>query len=344
MLSPELLPLVIAHRGASGYRPEHSRAAYLLAISMGADAVEPDLVASRDGVLVVRHENEISGTTDVSERPEFADRQCTRSVDGQTVTGWFTEDFTWAELSTLRVRERLPQVRPGNTRWDGEEPILRFRDLLALVDAAPRRVGVVAEIKHATHFASLGLPLDELFAAELAAAGWLADDRLMIESFEQSVLHRIRARGVVAPLIYLFEDSGTAVDEHARHGDAAPSYAQQLAELVSFSDMIEGISVPKGMLVHEASGQLHDTGLVQRAHDAGLRILCWTLRPENRFLPAGLRTGKAGGTTGRWRDEWSAIMRTGVDGVFADHPDLAITVRRELPEAVSEADPTIGEP
>ena len=161
------VPLIIGHRGASGYRPEHTRAAYELAFRLGADAVEPDIVATRDGVLVLRHENEISGTTDVASRPEFADRRTTKLIDGARLTGWFTEDFTWAELSTLRAVERLPQVRQASATFDGLEPILRLSDLLGIIDDASgqRQRIMVAELKHATYFESIGLPLDELFAA-----------------------------------------------------------------------------------------------------------------------------------------------------------------------------------
>jgi glycerophosphoryl diester phosphodiesterase len=129
-------PLLIGHRGAPGYRPEHTASSYRLAFAMGVDAVEPDVVATADGVLVLRHENEISGTTDVADRPEFADRRTTKRVDGARLTGWFTEDFTWAELTTLRCRERIPALRPGSAEHNDTEPILRLSDLLDLVEEA----------------------------------------------------------------------------------------------------------------------------------------------------------------------------------------------------------------
>jgi len=178
------VPLIIGHRGASGYRPEHTRAAYELAFRLGADAVEPDIVATRDGVLVLRHENEISGTTDVASRPEFADRRANKLIDGARLTGWFTEDFTWAELSTLRAVERLPQVRQASATFDGLEPILRLSDLLGIIDDASgqRQRIMVAELKHATYFESIGLPLDELFASEVS--GWASDENLIVECFE----------------------------------------------------------------------------------------------------------------------------------------------------------------
>ena len=168
---PRRTPLVIGHRGAPAYRPEHSRSSYDLAFAMGVDAVEPDVVVSKDGVLVVRHENEISGTTDVADRPEFADRRATKMIDGAELTGWFTEDFTWDELSTLRCRERLPKLRPSSATFDDEQPVLRLRDVLDLVRAASleqgRELGVVLEIKHATYFSSIGWDVAALVAAEL---------------------------------------------------------------------------------------------------------------------------------------------------------------------------------
>ncbi|MBS1674649.1 MAG: glycerophosphodiester phosphodiesterase, partial [Actinobacteria bacterium] len=203
-------PLVIGHRGAPGYRPEHTESSYRLAFAMGVDAVEPDVVATSDGVLVIRHENEISGTTDVAEHPEFAARRTTRVIDGESLTGWFTEDFTWAELATLRCRERLPLLRPHSAGFDDEEPILRLADMLALVERASaeqaRRIGVVLEIKHATHFAQAGHDLAALVERDLRAAGWAAGERpLWIESFEQTVLADLRARGVVGRYVFLLE-------------------------------------------------------------------------------------------------------------------------------------------
>lgn len=331
-LPPATRPLVIAHRGASGYRPEHSLAAYDLAIDLGVDAVEPDIVATGDGVLVLRHENEISGTTDVASRTEFADRRTTKLIDGQKLTGWFTEDFTWLELQTLRVRERLPKLR--GRAFDGEEGILRLTDLIDLLDARGG-VGMVAEIKHASYFASIGLPLDELVAAELSGAGWENDPRLTVECFETTVLGQLRDRGIVARYVFLLESSGAPADEVAMHGrDARPFSAYLtdpgLAELTASG--IDGISVDKRLLLlPDADGRVTGTtDLVARAHAAGLLVYCWTLRAENNFLPKNMR--RAGGPRefGAWREEFELIMRTGLDGVFADQPDLAIEVRAGL--------------
>lgn len=322
-------PLVIGHRGASGYRPEHTAAAYELAIALGADAVEPDIVASRDGVLVLRHENEIGGTTDVASRPEFAERRTMKTIDGAEVTGWFTEDFDWAELATLRALERLPKLRPHGATFDGRFAMLRLRDLFDLLDAAgpatERPVRMVAELKHAGYFAGIGLPLDELFAEETRRAGWGGDGRLVVECFERSALDAVAARGVLADRVYLIEASGSAPDQLARHGDAAPSYADELAgdgldRLAAGADgePVQGISVDKSLILAPGGA-----ALVGCAHDAGLRVFTWTARPENRFLTPRYRRGDEDAAWGDWRGEFRELVATGVDGLFADHPDLA---------------------
>lgn len=332
-------PIVIGHRGASGYRPEHTRSAYELAFALGADAVEPDIVATRDGVLVVRHENEISGTTDVASRAEFADRRATKLIDGKELTGWFTEDFTWPELSTLRARERIPEIRRSSATFDGRFPILRLRDVFEIIDRAAehekRAFGMVAEIKHATYFDSIGLPLDELFAEEVNAAGWNgADGRLTIESFEQGVLDGIYARGIYGKRVYLIEARGKPFDQVARLGAKAPHYADYLtgAGLYGLSGRVDGISVDKSLILEtdEAGRVLGASDLVDQAHAAGLEIYCWTLRPENRFLAKSFRRGRLKADYGDWLTEFRTIMRTGIDGVFVDHPDLAVMVRDEL--------------
>ena len=333
-------PIVIGHRGASGYRPEHTRSAFNLAFALGADDVEPDLVATRDGVLVIRHENEISGTTDVATHTEFAARRAEKLVDGKPITGWFTEDFTWEELSTLRARERVPALRQSNTTFDDQQPILRLRDLFDLVDAAAeqadRTLGIVAEIKHATYFAGLGLPLPELFAAEVSAAGWNTD-RLTVESFEPSVLAQVRAQGVRGKRIFLLEDEGHPVDQLAEYGAGALSYADYLttdglASLAAGPDRVDGISVPKSLILEtDAAGEvIGASALVDAAHAAGLEIYSWTLRPENKFLAKTFRSGTRKGDFGHWQSEFRVILGSGIDGVFADHPDLAVHVRDSL--------------
>jgi glycerophosphoryl diester phosphodiesterase len=320
-------PLVIGHRGASGYRPEHTAAAYELAITLGADAIEPDIVPTKDGVLVLRHENEISGTTDVARRSEFADRRTTRRINGVTLTGWFTEDFTWAELATLRATERLPQLRQPSASFDGTQPLLRLRDLLDLLDAGSERsgrpIGLVAEIKHPTYFGSIGLPLDELVAAELA--GWDDGERITVECFEQSVLRQVRERGVSGRLVYLLEARGSAPDLVARFGRRALPYSEQLTEagLARLAREVDGVSVDKSRLIVRAQdGSATTTSLVADAHAAGLQVFVWTLRPENRFLIAPHRRGASPRDWGDWLTEFRMIIDTGVEGIFVDHPDL----------------------
>jgi glycerophosphoryl diester phosphodiesterase len=336
-----LQPRIIGHRGASGYRPEHTRSAYELAFALGADAVEPDIVATRDGILVLRHENEISTTTDVASRSEFAGRRTTKSIDGTRLTGWFTEDFTWAELSTLRARERIPEVRVSSATFDGRYPMLRLRDLFDLIDdttgGAHGALGMVAEIKHATYFESIGLPLDELFAAEVRAAGWdSGNGRLTIESFELDFLAKIGNHGVRGKRIFLVEEKGRPFDQVDQHGARATKYADYLTQhgLYQLAESVDGVSVNKSLILQtDAIGNvLGVTDLVDQAHAAGLDIYCWTLRPENRFLAKSFRRGRLKAQFGDWQSEFRLIMGSGIDGVFADHPDLVASLRDELPD------------
>ena len=326
---PRRSPLVIGHRGAPGYRPEHSRSSYELAFAMGVDAVEPDVVASKDGVLVLRHENEISGTTDVADHPEFADRRTTKRIDGVSLTGWFTEDFTWAELATLRTRERLPKIRRSSATFDDAQPILRLVDLLELVRRASiehgREIGVVLEVKHATYFERIGLDLVPLIERDLRETGW-ADGALplIVEAFESTVLARLKSAGIAASFIYLIEAAGKPFDLVASLGKAAPAYADAVTArgLDRLAGTVDGISVNKRMLLAS------DTTLVADAHARGLRVFTWTCRPENTFLSAPFRAGGGKAAFGDYESEWGVIARTGVDGVFVDHPDLGVAFFR----------------
>ncbi|MFJ6679733.1 glycerophosphodiester phosphodiesterase family protein [Microbacterium sp. NPDC091382] len=317
-------PLVIGHRGAPGYRPEHTVASYELALDLGVDAVEPDVVFSKDGVAVIRHENEIGSTTDVADHPEFASRRVTKEVDGVSRTGWFVEDFTWDELATLRCRERLPHLRPRSAEFDDRHPILRLRELLDLVTSAGEReartVGVVLEVKHATYFASLGYDVAGLLAAELQDAGWNSGARqLVVESFEQRILHRMRDRGIRARYIYLLEAEGRAADLLAAQGSDAPTYAEQLTKdgLGRLGREVDGISLDKRII-------LEQPGIVADAHRRGLDVYTWTCRPENAFLSSEFRRGPDAESFGDWEGEWQRIADAGVDGVFVDHPDLGV--------------------
>ena len=325
-------PLVIAHRGASGYRPEHTAAAYQLAITLGADAVEPDLVASSDGVLVVRHENEISGTTDVASHPEFADRRTTKTVDGASLTGWFTEDFTWAELATLRARERLVKTRPANTKFDGTQGILRLTDLIDILNNAGRPIVMVAELKHATYFERLGLPLEPAFATEIAR--WAKPGNLIVESFEAGALAKIQELDVPGRVTFLADAAGAPADEIARFGADARPYADYLTDagFARLAAEVDGVSVDKALLLEtdEGGSVTGTTDLVERARSAGLEVFTWTLRAENQFLERNFRHGMRARELGDWRKEFELIMRTGVDAVFADQPDLALRVRATL--------------
>ncbi|MBO0981771.1 glycerophosphodiester phosphodiesterase family protein [Microbacterium sp. SD291] len=326
---PRKSPLVIGHRGAPGYRPEHSRSSYELALAMGVDAVEPDVVATKDGVLVVRHENEISGTTDVAEHPEFADRKTTKRVDGQALTGWFTEDFTWAELSTLRGRERLPEVRLSSATFDGSQAILRLIDVLDIVRAGSaehgREIGVVLEIKHATYFASIGLDLAPLIERDLRASGW-ADGELplIIECFESTILGQLKQRGIAASYVYLIEASGRPYDLLVAQGKQALTYKATVAPagLDGLVGKVDGVSVNKRMLLAKGST------IVADAHARGLKVFTWTARPENAFLAAEFRGAGGRSAYGDYEAEWGVIARTGVDGVFVDHPDLGVSFFR----------------
>jgi len=322
---PRKSPLVIGHRGAPGYRPEHSRSSYELALAMGVDAVEPDIVATKDGVLVVRHENEISGTTDVAEHPEFADRKTTKRVDGQALTGWFTEDFTWDELSTLRVRERLPEVRATSASFDGAQKILRLIDVLDIVRDGSvehgREIGVVLEVKHATYFASIGIDLAPLIERDLRAAGW-ADGELplVIECFESTILGDLRARGIAASYIYLIESTGRPYDLLVAQGKHALTYKATVEPkgLNGLIGKVDGISVSKKMLL------VRGNTIVADAHARGLTVFTWTCRPENGFLAPEFRGAGGKGDIGDYEAEWAVIARSGVDGVFVDHPDLGV--------------------
>lgn len=322
---PRKSPLVIGHRGAPGYRPEHTRSSYELAMAMGVDAVEPDVVATSDGVLVVRHENEISGTTDVAERPEFEDRQTTKSVDGHRITGWFTEDFTWAELKTLRCRERLPEVRGTSASFDGQQRMLRLTEVLDLVRAGSlehgREIGVVLEVKHATHFAGIGLDLAPLIERDLRASGW-ADGALplVIESFESTVLGQLRERRIAASYIYLIEATGRPHDLFSVHGRAARTYRSTVSPegLDELIGRVDGVSANKRMLLSRGSR------IVPDAHARGLRVFTWTCRPENAFLASDYRSPGGPAEFGHYEEEWAVIADSGVDGVFVDHPDLGV--------------------
>jgi glycerophosphoryl diester phosphodiesterase len=323
VLRPWTFPLIIAHRGASGLRPEHTLAAYALAIEQGADVIEPDLVPTRDGVLVARHENEIGGTTDVAARPAFAHRRTTKVIDAKPVTGWFTEDFTLAELKTLRARERLPELRPGNAAYDGRFEVPTFAEVIALAKAAAARtgrtIGIYPETKHPTYFAKLGLGTDLPLLAGLRAAGWdSADAPVFIQSFEVANLRRL-ARLTRVRLIQLTDGDGGPAD------GAEPSYAAMTAPegLRRIADYAWGIGPNKSQLFTDAA----PTSLVADAHAAGLGVHPWTYRAENQFLPPAFRRGGGQGDGGDVGGEIAAALRLGIDGFFTDYPAVGFAAR-----------------
>ena len=323
-------PLVIAHRGASGYRPEHTLAAYKVAISMGADYIEPDLVSTKDGVLVARHENEISGTTDVADHPEFADRRATKSIDGRSTTGWFTEDFTLDELKTLRAKERLPDVRPVNTRYDGRYEVPTFDEVLDLVARESQRrgevIGVYPETKHPSYFDSIGLSLETPLVDALTRHHLNRPNaRVFIQSFETGNLRRLSVL-VKVPIVQLVDASGAPYDL-ASSGDPR-TYAdlitpQGLAEISTYAD---GIGAAKDLVLPRdgAGNATQPTHLVDNAHERGLLVHVWTLRDENRFMAENFRRGTDPNAKGDAIAEYQAFFDAGVDGVFSDYADTAV--------------------
>ncbi|MDR7382021.1 esterase-like activity of phytase family protein [Promicromonospora iranensis] len=319
---------VVGHRGASGYRPEHTLAAYETAINQCVDYIEPDVVSTKDGVLVARHENEIGGTTDVAAHPEYADRRTTRTIDGARITGWFTEDFTLAELRTLRAKERLPQVRPQNTPFDGLYQVPTLDEVLDLArnsrtcDGAP--VGVYPETKHPTYFDSIGLSLEEPLVRELRRNGFdRADAPVIVQSFEVGNLQDLDEMTDVR-LAQLVSSSGAPYDLVAA-GDPR-TYAdlvtrRGLREIAGYAD---GIGAEKNVLIpRNADGTLRaPSPVIRDAHRAGLEVHAWTFRRENQFLAADFRSSTDPNGIGDMVGEVQVFLEAGLDGFFTDNPDL----------------------
>lgn len=296
--------LVIAHRGASGERPEHTIESYRLAIEEGADYIEPDLVMTRDGVLVARHENEIGGTTDVAQHPEYAARRRTQSIDGETITGWFTEDFTVAEIKTLRARERLPELRPQNRAFDGQFLVPTFDEILQLVTQANRQrspaanVGVYPETKHPAHFAGLGLPLEQAVLDSLQRFEYAAEGSpVFIQSFDPENLRQLRGMTRL-PLLQLLE--------------------HELGDLAEIANYADGIGIAKSLASAEG---------VRAAHAVNLKVHVWTFRAENAFLPDDLKFGDAPAAHGDLDAEIRRFLGLGIDGFFVDFPAIGVRVR-----------------
>jgi glycerophosphoryl diester phosphodiesterase len=317
-------PIVIAHRGACGYRPEHTIEGYRLAIRMGADFIEPDLVSTRDGVLVARHENEISCTTDVADHAEFADRFTTKTIESEDVSGWFTEDFDLDELKTLRAKERLPAVRPRNARYDGRFEVPTFDEILDLVRLEGRRrgvmVGVAAETKNPSYFASIGLALERPLGASLKRHRLHHPKApVFVQSFEPGHLYDLGS-WLDVPLVQLVDMCGPAYDLLVSRGG--------VAEIASYADVI---SVSKEMVLPRLDDGTAGTpsGFVDEAHSAGVDVHVWTLRAENRYMATSFRRGSEPTARGHASAEALAFFDSGVDGVVTDHTDTALAARHE---------------
>ncbi|MGY1673613.1 glycerophosphodiester phosphodiesterase family protein [Geodermatophilus sp. SYSU D00710] len=316
----------MGHRGACAYRPEHTLASYELAIDMGADLVEPDIVVSRDGALVARHENELSRTTDVATRPEFADRRTTRRVGRKRRTGWFAEDFTLEELRTLRAVERRPDLRPLNTAYDGRFGIVTLEEIVELVrrrSTPQRQVRVLAELKKPTWSAEHGQPMAELVAAELRRLDAASPDGpVVLQSFDAGALRRLRADlGDDGPTMFQLVDDAACDDHLVTNAGlrAVSTYAQGIAPCID-----------RLLLRDEEESLTGVSDLVRRAHSAGLRVVPWTLAAENAFLPRQLRRGEDPAAAGDALSAARLLLALGVDGVITDNPDVVVAARAEL--------------
>ncbi|MCC5634840.1 glycerophosphodiester phosphodiesterase [Nostoc sp. CHAB 5844] len=317
-------PIIIAHRGASGYRPEHTLAAYELAINFGAEYIEPDLVSTRDGVLIARHENEISQTTDVANHPEFAQRQTTKIIDGESKTGWFTEDFTLDEIKRLRAKERIPQIRQQNTIYDGLFEIPTFTEIIELVkNHSPigRTIGIYPETKHPSYFKSINLALEETLLETLQANGYQGENApIFIQSFEVKNLQYL-AQKTSLPLVQLINITGKPFD-FVVSGDVH-TYADlvTISELKEIAKYAKAIGIHKDILVpRDNTNKLQSpTSLVNNAHAVGLQVHVWTFRNEDCFLPLDFQ--------GNPQAEYELFFSLGIDGVFSDFSDTALMVR-----------------
>jgi len=329
-------PLVIGHRGAAGYRPEHTLASYELAARLGADFMEPDVVITKDGVLVCRHEPEIGGTTNVADHPEFADRRTTKQLDGVATTGWFAEDFTLAELRTLRAVERLPAVRQENTMYDGRFPIPTLQEALNLrkdlSQQLGREIGVYPETKHPTYFQKAGLPLEARLLAILRRNGLNRPDApVYVQSFEITNLQQLRALGLRTPVVQLLSATGAPYDLVVA-GDSR-TYADLItpAGLRTIAGYSNGIGPDKSLVIpRHSDGSLGDpTPLVDDSHAADLVVHPFTFRAENTFLPADLRRGSVASDFGKAFDEQVAFLKAGIDGMFTDQADITVIARAD---------------
>jgi len=327
--------LVVGHRGASGYRPEHTLASYEVAARLGADYIEPDLVVTKDKVLIARHEPEIGGTTDVAAHPEFAERKKTKPLDGVAITGWFAEDFTLAELRTLRAKERIPAIRQHNTLYDGRYQVPTFQEVIDLSKRLTRElgrpIGIYPETKHPTYFQQQGLALEPLLVEALNRNGLNhAGAKAFVQSFEVSNLKALKNE-LHVPLVQLLSATGAPYDFMAK-GDPR-TYADLvtpdgLREIASYAD---GLGPAKDQVIpRDSTGRLgQPTGLVRDAHNAGLKVHPYTFRAENSFLPLEYRSTTNPADYGNLLAEIDTYRKAGVDGLFTDNPDVAVAYRAE---------------
>ncbi|MFL6622011.1 MAG: glycerophosphodiester phosphodiesterase [Sulfurifustaceae bacterium] len=329
-------PIVIAHRGASGYVPEHTLAAYAIAMLQGADFIEPDLVITKDGQLIARHDNVLDVTTDVAAHPEFASRRTTKVVDGHSHTGWFSEDFTLAEIKRLRAIERIPGVRPANARFDGQFEVPTLAEIIDLVRANEtglrRRIGIYPETKHPTYFQKLGLAMEEPLVKILHANGYdRQPERVYIQSFEIANLKKLRTLTPI-PLIQLLETSGRPADVAAAGGTLTydqMATAEGLREIATYADGV-GPEKYHFIIPRDATGRLDPakaTDFVRHAHATRLKVHPWTFRAENQFLPVNLRSTGGPTALGDSNTEIRAFLAAGIDGFFTDQSDIGVRAR-----------------
>jgi len=332
-------PAVTGHRGASALRPEHTLAAYQKAIEDGADIIEPDLVITKDGVLVARHENDITGTTNVSTVSQFASRKVTKNIDGIPVTGWFTEDFTLAELKTLRAKERIPANRPANTTYDGQYDVPTLQEVIDLVkkesDARNKVIGIYPETKHPTYFKSIGLPLEKRLVDQLVASGYRGKAAaVFLQSFEVANLKELRSLTDMR-IVQLIDNpknppAPNGAPRNAPYDFVASGSTRTYADLVTPAGLREiagyadAVSPYKEVIIpRTASNELGTpTSFVTDAKAAGLKVHTWTLRPENPFLPVSMRKPDVASLSQRGDGvaEISAYLKAGIDGFFTDDP------------------------
>ncbi|HEX9811096.1 MAG TPA: glycerophosphodiester phosphodiesterase [Burkholderiales bacterium] len=332
----ETRPIVIAHRGASGYLPEHTLAGYAVAMLQGADFIEPDLVMTKDGHLIARHDNVLDLTTDVAQRPEFAERRTEKSVDGTRTRGWFSEDFALAEIKQLRAVERIPNLRPANARLNGQFEVPTLQEIIDLVKANEkalgRKIGIYPETKHPTYFQRLGLAMEGKLVKILHANGYATKrDRVFIQSFEIGNLKKLR-RLTRMPLIQLLETSGAPADVVAANGSLTyndMATAEGLREIASYAD---GVGPEKYHFIvrRDADGALdaaNGTDFVRNAHACGLNVHPYTFRAENHFLPTNLRAGTDPNARGDLVKEIEIFLCAGIDGFFTDQSDIGVSAR-----------------